>query len=271
MIRDHNAKIADLEGLLGPESKHAQKAFRKDLDDCIARLSACRANLQSAVDGAQELQFANLETDMETMTAEAEELMKKMQNQVLAFSKKKSFTKVLGDLMLCGEDDAFPALKTNAGISMMGKSSCALDVPDLAGKVARTSELVFDMIDNVAAAGSVNREMRSAKSTDAAGLLPAPLKKLGTFSGKNSARDFAQVNEDEPMVALFCEGLNSRLHHTFREEDAMRSGSSGGQTMPGKSRDQNGKIPPSFVEKTIQNCIPEPVCEAQKVKKGTDS
>ncbi|CAE7799470.1 unnamed protein product [Symbiodinium sp. CCMP2592] len=256
MIRDHNAKIADLEGLLGPESKHAQKAFRKDLDDCIARLSACRANLQSAVDGAQELQFANLETDMETMTAEAEELMKKMQNQVLAFSKKKSFTKVLGDLMLCGEDDG----------EILVCLRCARF-----GKVARTSELVFDMIDNVAAAGSVNREMRSAKSTDAAGLLPAPLKKLGTFSGKNSARDFAQVNEDEPMVTLFCEGLNSRLHHTFREEDAMRSGSSGGQTMPGKSRDQNGKIPPSFVEKTMQNCIPEPVCEAQKVKKGTDS
>ncbi|OLP97531.1 hypothetical protein AK812_SmicGene20117 [Symbiodinium microadriaticum] len=211
MIREHNAKIAELDGLLGTESKGVQKAFRKDLDDCIAKLTACRANLQAAVDSEQE-------DNMLTMTDGANELMKKMQSEI-----------------------------------------------------ASTSEFVFDMIDNVAAAGSINREMRSAKSTvteDAAGLLPAPLKKLGTFSGKNSARDFAEVNEDESVATLDATGLNSRLHHTFREEDAMRSRSICGQEMLGKSSDQNGKIPPSFLEKTPQNGSPQPVCKAQKLKRA---
>ncbi|CAE7029554.1 unnamed protein product [Symbiodinium sp. CCMP2592] len=157
MIRDHNAKIADLDG-----SKQVQKAFRKDLDDCIGQLSACRASLQSAVDGQEE-------NDMVTLTEQAEQLMKKMQGQVLAFGKKKSFVKG------------------------MGKSSSALDVPDLAGGVSSTSEVVFDMVDNVAAAGSIAREMRGAKSTDAAGLLPAPLTKLGTFSGKNHAPVYVET------------------------------------------------------------------------------
>ena len=37
-----------------------QNAFKKDLNDCIARLSACRASLQAAVDAQEELMFVYL-------------------------------------------------------------------------------------------------------------------------------------------------------------------------------------------------------------------
>ncbi|CAE7853708.1 unnamed protein product, partial [Symbiodinium necroappetens] len=75
------------------------------------------------------------------------------------------------------------------------------------------------MIDNVAAAGSINREMRSAKSTvteDAAGLLPAPLKKLGTFSGKNSARDFAR-SVRLPVEPVYVETLLKKKEDSEEE------------------------------------------------------
>ncbi|CAE7650278.1 unnamed protein product [Symbiodinium sp. CCMP2592] len=133
MIRDHNTKIGELEGLFGAKSKTVQNAVRKEVNDAIAQLTACRANLQAAIDGHQEEQ-------MLSMTDAAKDLMKKMEGSVLAFSKKKS---------------ALPP----------------------------SSEMVFDMIDN---ASSIGRE-------DAAGaLLPAPLTKMGSFCGKNNARDFAR-------------------------------------------------------------------------------
>ncbi|CAE7805970.1 unnamed protein product [Symbiodinium necroappetens] len=52
------------------------------------------------------------------------------------------------------------------------------------------------MIDNVAsAASSIDREMRSAKSSlrDACGSVPGQLRKLGSFSGRNNSRDFERA------------------------------------------------------------------------------
>ncbi|CAE7693568.1 unnamed protein product [Symbiodinium necroappetens] len=53
LIRETNNKMADIADL----STNVQAALKKDLDDCIARLTASRAELQSAVDSSEELFF----------------------------------------------------------------------------------------------------------------------------------------------------------------------------------------------------------------------
>ncbi|CAE7879827.1 unnamed protein product [Symbiodinium microadriaticum] len=62
MIRDHNTK-----------SKSVQDALRKDINDAVHRLTACRADLQAAIDGHEEQQ-------MLSMTQAANELMQNMQD-----------------------------------------------------------------------------------------------------------------------------------------------------------------------------------------------
>ena len=85
-----------------------QTALRKDLNDCIGQLSASRAELQSAVDAGEEIFIRSLsclagvlkalhynirqEARMLQSTESSKELITKMQQQVLAYGKKKSFT-----------------------------------------------------------------------------------------------------------------------------------------------------------------------------------
>ena len=87
-----------------PRSKNIQAALRKDLNDCISQLTASRAELQSALDAGEEpfdlvislcfgLQQPSYEETRSTSSTEAsKDLIKKMQQQVLSYGKKKSFT-----------------------------------------------------------------------------------------------------------------------------------------------------------------------------------
>ena len=89
-----------------PRSKNIQAALRKDLNDAISQLTTSRADLQSALDASEEpfhliislcfelrpIQPSYEETRITSSTESAKALISKLQQQVLSYGKKKSFT-----------------------------------------------------------------------------------------------------------------------------------------------------------------------------------
>ncbi|CAE7806081.1 unnamed protein product, partial [Symbiodinium necroappetens] len=102
VIRETNDKISELSGM----SKNIQAALRKDLNDAISQLTTSRADLQSALDASEEpfhliislcfelrpIQPSYEETRITSSTESAKALISKLQQQVLSYGKKKSFT-----------------------------------------------------------------------------------------------------------------------------------------------------------------------------------
>ncbi|CAE7469344.1 unnamed protein product [Symbiodinium sp. CCMP2592] len=126
VIRETNGKLRELSGLLRAKSKSVQAALRKDLNDCIAQLSASRAELQAAVDAGEETQIV-------ASTEASTTLIKKMKEQ-----------------------DA------------------------------------------------------------ASAALPAPLLKMGSFSGKNNSRDF-QRSVRLPVAPIYVETVVKAKHDSEQE------------------------------------------------------
>ncbi|CAE7325076.1 unnamed protein product [Symbiodinium sp. CCMP2592] len=80
------------------------------------------------------------------------------------------------------------------------------------------------MIDNIASADtSIGKEMRTAKSSvkDAGGSLPAPLVKLGSYSGANNARDFERSMQLPAEPVMVSTRVKAKVDSTMVVEEKI--------------------------------------------------